>query len=153
MTKKEIERLVAELAEGITSSLNFDLVDVEFVKEGANWILRVFIDKAGGITIEDCQSVSEKLSVELDKADPIKQRYFLEVSSPGLDRPLKTDRDFERYKGEDVEVKLYEPVGGRKIFEGTLMGLKDGIITVETAEGLLSFDRDKVATVRRTIKF
>jgi len=153
MTKKEIERLVAELAEGITSSLNFNLVDVEFVKEGANWILRVFIDKAGGITIEDCQSVSEKLSVELDKADPIKQRYFLEVSSPGLDRPLKTDRDFERYKGEDVEVKLYEPVGGRKIFEGTLMGLKDGIITVETAEGLLSFDRDKVATVRRTIKF
>lgn len=153
MQRKEIVSKVAKIAEQITDSFGYEFVDVEYLKEGSNWILRVYIDKDGGITIEDCQVVSEKLSDEMDRIDPIKESYFLEVSSPGLDRPLKTERDFQKYSGEEVELKLYEPVGGKKIFEGTLNGLADNIITIETSEGSMSFERNKVAIVRRTIKF
>ena len=93
-----------------------NLVDVEFLKEGANWYLRVYIDKPGGIAIDDCQAVSEQLSDKLDEVDPIKQSYILEVSSPGLERPLKKDSDFERFKGEQVEVKLFQPIERKKDF-------------------------------------
>ncbi|HEX9061972.1 MAG TPA: ribosome maturation factor RimP [Clostridia bacterium] len=132
----------------------FFLVDVEFIKEGANWYLRIYIDKPNGITIDDCQIVSEELGEKLDKVDPIEQSYFLEVSSPGLERPLKKERDFEKYKGETVEVKLFEAIDGKKIFEGELLGLIDNNISIKPLKGeALSFERDKVALVRRVIKF
>jgi ribosome maturation factor RimP len=98
MVKKKIEDIAAEIALPIVEKYKFELVDVEYLKEGSNWYLRVFIDKEGGITIDDCQLVSEEISDELDKADPIKQSYFLEVSSPGIDRPLKKEKDFEKFK-------------------------------------------------------
>jgi len=116
MTKKKIEVQVEDLVLPILEEKSFDLVDVEFLKEGKNWYLRVYIDKPGGISIDDCQDVSQELSDELDRLDPIKQSYILEVSSPGLDRPLKRDKDYERYKGTEVEVKLYKPVDGKKSF-------------------------------------
>ena len=154
MIRKKVEEIVTELAEPIVRRNNFELVDVEFVKEGANRYLRVYIDKPGGITIDDCQAVSEELSDKLDAADPIEQAYFLEVSSPGLDRPLKREKDFERYKGETVEVKLFQPVDGKKTFEGELLGLVDNIISIkETSNQIIKFDRDKVAIVKRVVKF
>lgn len=153
MVKKKIEDVVAEFAGPIAESHSFELVDVEFVKEGTNWYLRIYIDKPGGITIDDCQIVSEEISDILDKKDPIEQSYFLEVSSPGLDRPLKKDSDFERFKGELVEVKVYKPIDGRKIFEGELVGLIDDKIVIKIDDSNVEFERDQVAVVRRVIKF
>ncbi|NLK86040.1 MAG: ribosome maturation factor RimP [Clostridiaceae bacterium] len=153
MAKKKVEEIVEELALPAVEALGFELVDVEFIKEGANWYLRVYIDKQGGITIDDCQAASERLSDMLDKKDPIKQSYILEVSSPG-ERPLKKDRDYERFKGEFVEVKLYQPLNGKKIYEGELLGLKGDIVEIRTAEGTdMSFDRKDTALVRRIIRF
>lgn len=153
MAKRKVEDIVTELAEPIVSALSYELVDVEFLKEGANWYLRVYIDKPGGVFIDDCQAVSEQLSDKLDELDPIKQSYILEVSSPG-ERPLKKERDFERFKGEIVEVKLYQPLNGKKVYEGELLGLIDDKVNIKTDEGVtLSFDRKETALVRRIIRF
>jgi len=154
MAKKTIEDTAASLALPIVGNMAFELVDVEFVKEAGNWYLRVYIDKPGGITIDDCQAVSEKLSCELDKVDPIKHGYILEVSSPGLERTLKKESDFEKYKGNAVEVRLFEPLNGRKVFEGELAGLKDGKILVRASGNeILEFDRSRVSSVRTVAKF
>ncbi len=152
MAKRRVEDIITELAQPIVDELSFELVDVEFIKEGANWYLRVYIDKTGGVAIEDCQAVSEQLSDILDETDLIKQSYILEVSSPG-ERPLKKERDFERFKGEAVEVKLYQPLNGKKIFEGKLLGLTGNIFKIKTNEGAtMSFDRKDTALVRRIIR-
>ncbi len=155
MARRKIEDIVTEMVSPITEKNHFELVDVEFLKEGANWYLRVYIDKEGGISIDDCQLVSEALGEELDKTDPISQHYFLEVSSPGIERPLKRDKDFIKYKGEQVEVKLFQPIDGKKIFEGKLNGLLDGKISIIIGSNndTLEFDREAVAVVKRTIKF
>ncbi|EPR10225.1 ribosome maturation factor RimP [Ruminiclostridium papyrosolvens] len=151
--KKNIQQTVTELVSPVVENLNYELVDVEYVKEGANWYLRVYIDKPGGISIDDCQAVSEQISDLLDKNDPIDQSYYLEVSSPGLDRPLKTEKDFTKYKGELVEVKVFQPIDGKKIFEGELVGLKDNFIVINQDGHDIQFERDKVAIVKRVIKF
>ncbi len=151
--KKNIQQTVTELVSPVVENLNYELVDVEYVKEGANWYLRVYIDKPGGISIDDCQAVSEQISDLLDKNDPIDQSYYLEVSSPGLDRPLKTEKDFTKYKGELVEVKVFQPIDGKKIFEGELVGLKDNFIVINQDGHDVQFERDKVAIVKRVIKF
>ena len=153
MAKRRVEDIVEELAQPVVEALSFELVDVEFIKEGANWYLRIYIDKPGGIAIDDCQAVSEGLSDKLDKTDPIKQSYILEVSSPG-ERPLKKERDYERFKGEMVEVKLYQPLNGKKVFEGELQGLVDGRVEIKTGDGaIMSFDRKDASLVRRIIRF
>ncbi len=151
--KKSIQQVVTELATPIVEGLNYELVDVEYVKEGSNWYLRIYIDKPGGIGIDDCQAVSEKISDVLDKKDPINQSYYLEVSSPGLDRPLKTERDFLKYKGELVEVKVFQPIDGKKVFEGELVGLVDNSIIINQNGKDIEFKRDEVAIVKRVIKF
>lgn len=120
MTRKEIEEIVTEIANPVVNKHSFELVDVEFIKEGSSWYLRIYIDKPGGITIDDCQVVSEEISDILDKEDPIPHSYFLEVSSPGLDRPLKKESDFERFKGELVEVKVFKPIEGKKYLKVNL---------------------------------
>ena len=99
-----------------------ELVDVEYVKEGADWYLRVYIDKAGGIDIEDCQALSERLEVELDRTDCVPDSYILEVSSPGIDRVLRKERDFVREQGKQVDVTLYAPLDGEKAFTATRTG-------------------------------
>lgn len=153
MAKKRVEDIVAKMAQPIVDALSFELLDVEFLKEGANWYLRVYIDKTGGILIDDCQAVSEQLGKKLDETDPIRQSYILEVSSPG-ERPLKKERDFERFRGETVEVKLYQPINGRKIYEGELLGLTGDVFEIKTDDGVvMSFDRKDTALVRRTIRF
>jgi len=151
--KINIQQVITELATPIVDGLNFELVDVEFIKEGTNWYLRVYIDKPGGISIDDCQAVSEKISEILDVKDPIEQGYYLEVSSPGLERPLKTERDFIKYKGELVEVKVFQPINGKKIFEGELIGMVEDMIVINQGGNNIEFEKDKVAIVKRAIKF
>jgi ribosome maturation factor RimP len=154
MAKKKIEEIVTGFAAPIVDKNSFELVDVEFIKEGSNYFLRIYIDKPGGITIDDCKIVSEEISDVLDKEDPIVQKYFLEVSSPGLDRPLKKDSDFERFKGEMVEIKVFKPIDDKKVFEGKLLGYNSTMILIEKGNGeKMEFERDKIALVRRLIKF
>ncbi|NLL69610.1 MAG: ribosome maturation factor RimP [Epulopiscium sp.] len=152
MLSKKIEQQVEEMLYPILQEKNFECVDVEFVKEGPNWYLRIFIDKEGGITIDDCEWVSRSLEKELDKTDPIIQPYILEVSSPGLDRPLKKEEDFKRYQGELVDVKLYKAVNKQKEFQGKLIGLQDDQIVIEDEKGeICSFPRDQVSIVRLAV--
>jgi ribosome maturation factor RimP len=154
MAKAKIEDIVKDLAAPIVQKYSYELVDVEFIKEGANWYLRVYIDKQDGITIDDCEIVSKELSKKLDEIDPIKQSYFLEVSSPGLDRPLKKESDFEKFKGETVEVKLYKPLEGKKLFDGKLVGLIDGRVVIKREKaGTMEFERENIAVVRRSVDF
>lgn len=154
MARNRVERIAEKLAIPIIEKEDFELVDVEYKKEGSNWYLRIYIDKPGGITLDDCQKVSEQLSDELDKEDPIKENYFLEVSSPGLDRPLKKESDFIRFKGEVVEVRLYEALDGNKIIEGELIGLENNMIKLNVANvGVLELPKEKVALTRLAIIF
>lgn len=152
--KKSIEATIEELALEITNPRNFEIVDVEYVKEAGEYYLRVYIDKEGGISLNDCEEVSRALSEVLDVKDPIKDNYFLEVSSPGLDRPLKKDKDFVRYVGRDVEIKLYKPMNGSKQFEGELVGLtEENNIKVIIDDNEVEFNKKEVALVRLAIKF
>ncbi|OZV12939.1 hypothetical protein CIW83_06935 [Tissierella sp. P1] len=108
MNRKGIISIVKEICEQLADELGYELVDVEFLKEGSNYFLRVYLDKPGGINLDDCQKVSQLLSDKLDEKDPITTPYYLEVSSPGLDRPLKNDKDLKRNLGKEIEIKLYE---------------------------------------------
>ena len=125
------------------------MVDVEYAKE-QHWYLRVFIDKVGGIEIDDCQQLSEELEEVLDKSDPIKESYILEVSSPGLDRVLKKDRDFEREMGKMVDVTTYAPFDGQKLTVGKLMAFNSDSITLDEKK-VIPFD--KIALIRLHIEF
>ncbi|MBE8954420.1 MAG: ribosome maturation factor RimP [Quinella sp. 2Q5] len=132
----------------ILSGTDYELVDVEYVKE-RDWYLRVFVDKAGGIDLDDCQSLSEKLGARLDSSDIIGGAYILEVSSPGIDRILKKDRDFVREAGKVVDVTLYAPLDGKKFFTGELVGRDENFLRLKD----ITLPRDKVAQVRLHIDF
>lgn len=150
---------VTELVTPILEEQNFELVEVEFVKEGKNWFLRVFIDKEGGIDIEECAFVSEHLSEKLDSIDPdpIPQAYFLEVSSPGAERPLKKEADYQRALGEYIHVSLYQPLDGEKQYEGFLQSYDDAElvlkIRIKTREKEITVDRKNIAKARLAIQF
>ena len=136
MTKRETyEQRTEALLLPILEENQFELVDVEYVKEGSNWYLRAYIDKPGGITINDCELVSRALSDRLDEEDYIDSAYILEVSSPGLGRPLKKDRDFQRSLGSEVEVRLFRPLDGSKELTGILKDYNKEKIEIETADG------------------
>lgn len=152
--KKSIEATIEEMVVKITDPRGFEIVDVEYVKEAGEYYLRIFLDKEGGISLNDCEAVSRELSEVLDVKDPIKDNYLLEVSSPGLDRPLKKDKDFVRYQGRDVEIKLYKPMNGSKQFEGELVGLtEENNIKVIIDGNEVEFSKKEVALVRLAIKF
>ena len=148
------EKKVLPLLEPIVEEKGLELVDLEFVKEGANWYLRVYIDKECGVTIDDCEAVSRLLEEKMDAEDPIEQAYILEVSSPGIDRPLKKPADFERFQGEIIDVKLYQARDGRKQFQGKLAGYADGMITLEEEDGnILEFEQKDTASVKLAVIF
>ncbi|PHS35286.1 MAG: ribosome maturation factor RimP [Alkaliphilus sp.] len=154
MGQNKVEKLVAQTVQPIVDAENIELVDVEFKKEGPSRYLRVFIDKESGISLDDCQLVSKQLSSKLDELDSIEESYFLEVSSPGLDRPLKKESDFTKYKGRIVELKLYKPIEGSKMIEGELIGLFDGKISIKLEDDkLLEIEKEQVALTRLGIKF
>jgi len=152
MGKLSVEETVSDLTAKAIAEYGYELVDVEYVKAGKDWILRIFIDKPSGVTLDDCQIASETISSELDKQNIIEKSYLLEVSSPG-ERPLKRDADFIRYKGEWVELKLYEAINGNKLFQGKLIGLENSEIKIEDESGnQMNFERMKVAVVKRIIR-
>lgn len=159
MKLSSVVETVTEIVQPIVNEFQFELVDVEFVKEGKNWFLRVYIDKPSGIDLEDCALVSEKISEKMDalNPDPIPQAYFLEVSSPGAERPLKKEEDFVQAIGEYIHISLYEPVDGEKIYEGTLKQVSDETLTltvrIKTRVKDIEFDRAKIAKARLAIQF
>lgn len=155
MAKREIyEEKTEKLIMPFIEQNAFELVDVEFVKEGSNWYLRLYVDKEGGITIDDCELVSRAMSDILDREDYIEESYILEVSSPGLGRPLKKEKDFLRSIGKEVEVKLYKPVEKQKEFTGVLKSFDKENVTIETEDGSeKSFLRSEIALIRLAFDF
>lgn len=155
MSKKEVyEQKTEELMEPITKENGFELVDVEYVKEGGTWYLRVYIDKPDGIAVDDCEVVSRRLSDLLDEKDYIDDAYILEVSSPGLGRPLKKEKDFKRSLGEEVEIRTYRAVDKQKEFTGILKEYDKDTVTIEYEdETTKTFDRGDIALIRLAFDF
>jgi ribosome maturation factor RimP len=153
----KVTEVVEELAQPIIQELGLELVEIEFLKEGKNWYLRVYIDKENGVDIEDCGIVSEKLSEKLDELDPITHNYFLEVSSPGAERPLKKAKDFEKAIGKNVFIKTYEPIDGEKGFEGKLLDYDGQTVKIEmkikTRKKVIEIPYEKVASARLAVIF
>ena len=152
--KKNIANEIEQLVLPITDANNLELVDVEYVKEGGEFFLRIYIDKEDGVSLNECELVTRELNPILDEKDPIKDNYYLEVSSPDLDRPLKKDKDFVKYQGRDVEIKLYKPMNGSKVQEGELVGLteeKNIKVIIDNEE--VEFNKKDVALIRLAIKF
>lgn len=154
---KKVTEIVEEIVAPILNDLNLELVDIEYVKEGKDYFLRVFIDSEGGVDIEDCGTVSEKLSVKLDEIDPIPFNYFLEVSSPGVERPLKKEADFQKAIGKQVYIKTYEPIDGEKEFEGELSSFDNNVVTIvikiKTRTKPIDIPYEKVASARLAVTF
>lgn len=154
---KKVTQIVEELVMPILTELQLELVDIEYVKEGKNWFLRVFIDKETGVDIEECGLVSEKLSEKLDELDPIPHNYFLEVSSPGAERPLKKENDIMKAIGKNIYVKTYEPINENKEFEGLLTAFDGEMITltvkIKTAKKTIEIPYSKVASARLAVSF
>lgn len=152
-------KAVYPMIEDKVQSCAFELVDVEYVKEGKQWFLRIFIDKPGGIDIEECVLASEKISEALDQLDPdpIPHAYFLEVSSPGAERPLKTEEDLKKAIQEYIHVSLYQQIEGQKQWEGTLIDLNDEELVLDISnhkqQKTMSIPRTSIAKVRKAIKF
>ena len=154
MKKKGVVDIVEEIALPFLAEKKLELVEIEFVKEGQYRYLRVYLDKEDGLSLDDCQEVSQYLSERLDQLDPIKENYFLEVSSPGVERPLKKDKDFEKYKGRLIEARLYHTLNGEKAINGKLLGLKDNKIVIDReTKGIIEVAKDKVSLVKLLINF
>lgn len=154
MAKSSIAEIVTDLSQPIVEDAGCELVDVEFVKEGENWFLRVYIDKPGGVTLDDCEKVSRPLNEILDEKDPISHSFYLEVSSPGVERPLKKPRDFEKAIGCTIEVRLFKAVENTKRFEGELLSFDRDSITIKTDNNEnYIFNREQIAKVKKVFKF
>lgn len=141
MDKERLENDIFDIAFPITEQFQYELVGVELIEEDREWFLRVYIDKDGGITIDDCAVVSRVLSDKLDEIDPIEFSYYLEVSSPGPNRILKKDSDFTKYEGKKIKIMFIKPFEHKKYFEGILKGLEDDKVLIETDGGLHKIDR------------
>lgn len=144
MDAKEIEALVTPVVE----QEGGELVDLQWRKEGPQWVLRLFLDKPNGITLDDCAYFSDRVSATLDDGDKISRSYVLEVSSPGLDRVIKKDKDFERFAGKPVKLRLKLPESGQRRFTGILKGLSEGKVSVQVDKDLRSFARENIDELR-----
>ena len=155
MRKREsYEEKAAALLEPIVQEQGFELVDVEYVKEGGTWYLRAYIDKEGGITIDDCELVSRAFSDVLDREDFIEDSYIMEVSSPGLGRPLKKEKDYERSMGKELEIRTYRAVDGQKEFYGILTAYDSNSVTVKEENGEeKTFRKNEIALIRLAFDF
>lgn len=147
----KITETVMALAKPVVEAEGCELWDVEYVKEAGAWYLRVYIDKAGGVSIDDCEAVSRALDPVLDEADPIPTSYIFEVSSAGVERELKRPGDFEKFMGSEVEVRHYQPVEGAKSHIGTLRGYADGAVTIEMNGQEKTYQKAQVAQVRLSV--
>ena len=151
--REEYEAKTEQFLLPLLAEHQFELVDVEYVKEAGNWYLRSYIDKPGGITVDDCEVISRLLSDWLDKEDFIEDSYIMEVSSPGLGRPLKKDKDFERSLGEEVELRLYKPRNRQKEFTGILKAYDKDTVTLEMDGTEEVFERGEIALIRLAFDF
>ena len=147
----KITDTVLALAQPVVEAEGCEIWDVEYVKEAGAWYLRGYIDKAGGVSIDDCEAVSRALDPVLDEADPIPTSYIFEVSSAGVERELKRPRDFEKFLGSQVEVRHYQPVEGAKAHTGTLRGYADGAVTIEINGAEKTYQKAQVAQVRLSV--
>ena len=152
--REQIEQQTERLLQPIMEELQYELVDVEYIKEVGTWYLRVYIDKPEGISIDDCEAVSRRFSDVLDDTDYIEDAYIFEVSSPGLGRPLKKDKDFLRHQGDEVEIKLYKAIDKQKDFNGVLKAFDANTITIEYEDDTTQvFERSDIALIRLAINF
>lgn len=150
LSKRELyEVKTEELIQPIVTNNGYELVDVEYVKEGGTWYLRVYIDKPGGIAVDDCEKVSRAFSELLDTNDYIEDAYIFEVSSPGLGRPLKKEKDFIRSMGEEIEIRTYKAIDKQKEFIGILVGYDKDTVTIELEDETTKiFTKDEIALIR-----
>ena len=146
--REEYEQQTETLLEPIVTELGFELVDVEYVKEGGTWYLRAYIDKPGGIAVDDCEAVSRRFSDILDEKDYIADSYVFEVSSPGLTRPLKKEKDYEKSIGRMIEIKLFSPVDKSKEYSGVLKEYDKDTVTISIDDVTKTFDRSNLAMIR-----
>lgn len=153
MSNSKIKQIVEDMVKPFIDENGFELVDVEYVKEGSNYFLRVFVDKEGGIDIDECGRVSEYLSERLDEKDPITEAYFLEVSSPGAERPLKKPEDVHKAVGKHIYVTTYEPIKGHKEFEGLLQSFDGELVKMRVNQSNVEIPYAKVASARLAIVF
>ena len=151
--REEYEQKAEALLAPIVEEAGFELVDVEYVKEAGNWYLRGYIDKPGGITVNDCEAVSRIFSDRLDEDDFIEDSYIMEVSAPRLHRPLKKDKDFARSMGKAVEIRTYRPIDRQKEFSGVLTAYDDNSVTIDADGSLRTFNRKEIALIRLMIEF
>lgn len=147
----KITDTVTALALPAAERLGLELWDVEYLREAGQWVLRVYVDKAGGVSLDDCEALSKELDPLLDEADPIEGSYLFEVSSAGAERALKRPSDFARFLGETAEVRLYQPLAGSKSFIGKLAAYDNGAVTLEIGGAPRRFEKDQVAQVRLRI--
>lgn len=153
MKKNAVETAVLEAAEGLASEMNMYVVDVECKKENGDRVLRIYVDKDGGIGIDDCEAFSRAVEPIIDEADPIKEAYTLEVSSPGADRKLVWEREFLYYKGRTVDVKLYKAADGKKEFMGILSDYADGVATITTDGESIKINISEAVYIRLHFEF
>lgn len=153
MAKKDYEERTEALLQPITEAAGVSIYDVEYVKEGSDWYLRAYIDKPGGVDINDCETVSRALSDKLDEADFIEEAYILEVSSPGLGRVLKKDKHLQLSIGETVELRAYKPIDGQKEFEGILQAFDKETLTIEIDGAQKVFARNEIARIALAFDF
>lgn len=155
MSKREsYEARTEELITPITQRMNFELVDVEYVKEGGTWYLRAYIDKEGGITVNDCEAVAREMNEILDKEDFVEDSYVFEVSSPGLGRPLKKEKDYIRSMGKEVEIRTYRAINREKEFYGVLSAYDEKTVTIEIEAGEnMTFEKSDIALIRLAFDF
>ena len=154
MSRKEVLKKLRGICNSIAEDLDYELVDLEYVKENGRYFLRVYIHKDGGVDLEDCQKMSKNLSEKLDQEDPIRDTYYLEVSSPGLDRPLKSDKDLKRSIESDIEIKLYSPFDGKKDYEGKLIYFDSDSIKIEKDnQKIVEIPRESISMIRLSVKF
>ena len=148
----KVTDVVSKLALPYVEAQGCTLWDVEYVKEAGTWYLRLYIDKPGGVSIDDCEAVSRPVSDKLDEVDPIEGSYTFEVSSAGADRVLKKPEHFAAYVGSEVEIKLYRPSGGRKSWVGELLTYQEGNVTIQTPAGEKNFEKQDIAQVRLYVR-
>jgi len=153
VAQQQIVELIEKMALPFAQQAGLELVDIAFVKEGSQWYLRIFIDKPGGVGLEDCRSFSQMIDKLLDEKDPIPQSYTLEVSSPGLDRPLKKPADYSRFAGRLANITTFAPHEGKKKFTGRIMGIREDSVVLDTDGLELLIPLEQIASARLKVEF
>ena len=153
MGKGSVTETIEELVTPVINENRLELVDIEYKKEGPNWFLRIFIDKEGGVTVDDCTRVSRHIEDLIEVEEAVPSSYVLEVSSPGLDRPLKKEKDFLRFKGKRAHVTTYTPIQQQKSFKGTIRDFQEDVLFLDIDSQLVEIPREQIAKAKLEVEF